>query len=749
MKSSRRIFARRLVIGAALATISLSAAVASAQTEQSARQPAAERPRIGLVLGGGGARGGAHIGVLQVLMEMNVPIDYVVGTSMGSVIGSLYAVGKSPDEIQAIVTGVDWDDLFSDRPERTQRNYRRKQDDNADFLPIEWGWKHGIVLASGAIAGQKLSFAFRAPALYLLGHDGFDNLSTPFRAVTTDLQTGHMFVPDRGNLLKAVRASMSIPGVFPPVNWDGRQLVDGYLARNLPVDVAIDLGADIIIAVDVGALPSDTDPEKFHTIGGVNEQKGYIGARQNVDPMLALADIVIQPDLTGISTRDFKRIDETITPGRQAALVVSAQLRELSLSPAQYVAHLRRHKPVSLPPLVIDRIELNNKSRADNRAILTQIHQPLGQELDLDLLKDDLVSIYDFGVFELVDFSIRTEATEHVLIIDAIPKYYAPNVLNFGLSYAGGDGGRSDFVFRMRWTRNELNAYGGELRTDIQMGQLTGLQSEFYQPLEMHRILFTALTGRITYGLNPWYFELHNWGEYRVKKTEAVSEVGLRLGHYGEVRGGLLYGTLRSTDRTGLSLAEFDGPRGGYTASLNFDMLDLPVLPRNGWKAGITYFKGEPGLGSDLNYERLSGAAGAASTFGNNTFHLSLKGGTDFHTNAPQFDLFTLGGLSRMSGYAEDQLRGEVFGLGKLAWYRKISHATSPYATSWFIGAQFEAGNAWYWFENPRAEDLRFSGLLSLVGTTFAGPLSISYGRTNDGHDAIYLNLGITNPFVE
>jgi len=210
-----------------------------------------------------------------------------------------------------------------------------------------------------------------------------------------------------------------------------------------------------------------------------------------------------------------------------------------------------------------------------------------------------------------------------------------------------------------------------------------------------------------------------------------------------------LYGHLEASDRTGLSLAEFNGPRGGYSASLNFDMLDLPVLPRRGWKAGLEYFKGDSGFGSGLDYHRLSGAAGTAHTFGRHTFHLSLAAGTDFHTGAPEFDLFTLGGIGRVSGLATDQLRGEVFGLGKLAWYTKISSATSPYSTSWFLGAQFEAGNAWYWFQDPGTDDLLYAGLVSLIGTTFVGPLSLSYGRTEHGHDAFYVTLGIIHAFVE
>ena len=363
---------RLFVLGTLILALSASVSLAEDSTSE---DPPLDRPTVGLVLGGGGARGAAHIGVLEVLRDMNVPIDYVVGTSMGSIVGSLFAIGLQPEEIQTSVVGVNWSDLFNDHPARTKRIFRRKEDDTVAFLPIEWGWKDRLVLASGVVSGQKLSFAFPDPALYLSGHHGFDNLPYPFRAVTTNLQTGEIFVPDKGNLLKAVRASMSIPGIFPPVNWDGLSLVDGYLARNLPVDVCRAMGADIIIAVDVGEHPADTKTKDLKTFLGINKQVSRIGSRQNVDPQVELADIVIQPDLEGISSADFPKVAATIEPGRLAARAMADQLRELSLSDEEYAAHLARHQPQELPPLIIDDIVLNNHSLVHDRAIMSQIHQ--------------------------------------------------------------------------------------------------------------------------------------------------------------------------------------------------------------------------------------------------------------------------------------------------------------------------------------------------------------------------------------
>lgn len=728
--------------------LAMSLVAAAAPISTTAAEEDSQRPRIGLVLGGGGARGAAHVGVLRALKEMNIPVDYVTGTSMGSVVGSLFAIGLDPDEIEAILLGVDWDDLFSDRPNRRNRIFRRKEDDSAAFLPVEWGWKGRVVLSSGVIAGQKLSFAFRDDYLYLAGYNGFDNLAYPFRAVATDLQTGLMFVPDKGNLLKIVRASMSIPGVFPPVNWEGRTLVDGYLARNLPVDVCLEMGADIIIAVDVGALPEETDPTHFRTLGGVNMQKGIINGRQNVDPQIEMANIVIQPILS-ISSRDFKSVGATIEPGYRAAQTVAAQLKELSVSPEEYAAHLKKHAYPGSPDLIISDIKLFNNTRVNNYAILKNISQKEGELLDLDQLKLDLAEIYDFGFFELIDFSLEKNGEEISLIITAKEKFYAPNILNFGLSYYGGAGNTSVLDARMRWTHLEMNRYGAEQRTDIQVGKTIFARSEFYQPMTWNRVPFFALTGHYKNAIHPWYFEMKHWGNYKTQERAIRPDFGVRIGHWGEVRFGMEYGHLSASDRTGLSLAEFNGARGGYRVSLEFDKVDFPFLPRKGYSGKLVYFAGRPEFGSDLNYDRLVGRIARAQTFGGNTFHLSLEGGTNFGSTLPEFHMFTLGGVNRLTGYQLNQLRGQRYALGQMRWYHQIMGHPSPFSTSWYFVLQGEVGNAWYYPEDAGFENLHYTGSIGIVATTVLGPLTMAYGRSENGNDSAYFTLGVLRSLLE
>ena len=539
-----------------------------------------DRPTIGLVLGGGGARGPAHIGVLKVLHEMRVPIDYVAGTSMGAVIGALFSLGMTPDQIEQQVLGVDWDEVFSDPPDRSLRTWRRKQDDRGAFLPFEFGFTRRAILTNrGLIAGQKLPFAFDDARLSTSGFRSFDELAYPFRSVAVDLRSGEVVVLDRGNLLQAVRASMSIPGLFPPVRLDGRQLIDGGLLNNLPVDVVRAMGADVVIAVDVGNLPEETNEDDLGSIPGILSQSLIIQSRHNVLAQMKDADVVIQVPLKGISFKDFQRVGETLEPGAQATRGVADQLRRYALDEAAYAEHLRRHRLPPTDPPVIDRIELVNSSPAWDAALLRLVRQRTGRPLDLDQLNDDLATIFDFGVFELVDFEVRRVDGETVLRILAAGSAYAPHVFQAGLGYSGGQRGKSEVSARLRYSWMEMNRYGGEWRNDLLAGRVTRLESEFHQPLGWSRTFFVALGARSGYSALDYWDAARHLGEYNLTEHTTTADAGARLGNWGEARIGTRYGFLKTRNRSGLGLDEFRGWRGGYTAFLGIDRLDTPIFP--------------------------------------------------------------------------------------------------------------------------------------------------------------------------
>src|SRR5436309_3381855 len=379
--------------------------------------PGPARARFGLALSGGGARGLAHIGVLKVLEELRVPIDVIAGTSIGAVVGGLYASGMSPDEIAREMERVDWVSLFDDRPPRPDLPYRRKQDDSSAFFDLELGLKSGrILLPRGLIAGQKIGFLFKSLTARAASIDDFDRLPIPFRAVATDLADGSMVVLSRGDLADALRASMSLPSTLAPAEIGGRHLVDGGLVRNLPVDVARDAGADLVIAVDVS---TPFDPvESLKTLADVTRQVADMLTQDNITKQAVSADVLIRPDLAAVSATDFAAGAEALRRGEEATRAQADVLRRYSLPPDAFEAHLRevRGAPAALPTR-IDSVRIEGASRVDRRIVERRIRTRSGSTLDLGLLQADLSRLYGLGDFEKVDYRLsRTDGGADLLI---------------------------------------------------------------------------------------------------------------------------------------------------------------------------------------------------------------------------------------------------------------------------------------------------------------------------------------------
>jgi NTE family protein len=298
-----------------------------------AQDVVSDRPRIGLALSGGGARGASHVGVLKVLERERIPIDYIVGTSMGSIVGGMYAAGMSPEEIEAELIAIDWDDVFEDRVDREIRSYRRKTDDRLWLVNRKLGFNDGKVeFPSGLVQGQKINQLLIALTLPVADIDDFDDLPIPFRAVATDIQTGEKVVLDSGNLPKAIRASMSIPAIMSAVPWGDRNLVDGGMASNLPIEAVREMGADIVIAVDISTPLSEEDVADS-LLSVVEQLTGFL-TRRNVEAEIATLgaeDILLVPDLGDIGSGDFDRIAEAIPTGAESAEAHLTELRRLSL----------------------------------------------------------------------------------------------------------------------------------------------------------------------------------------------------------------------------------------------------------------------------------------------------------------------------------------------------------------------------------------------------------------------------------
>jgi NTE family protein len=292
-----------------------------------------ERPKIGLVLSGGGARGAAHVGVLKILEELRIPIDYVAGTSMGAIVGGLYASGMSVEEIASVIGSTDWKGFYSDRQPRSERSLRRKSDGNGFLVDFDVGFKNGgLVFPLGLVQGQKFEIALRRWLLPVATVKDFDRLPIPFRAVATDVAKGELVLLGSGDLASAIRASMSAPGALKPVRLDGRLLVDGGLVNKLPVQVVKDMGADLLIVVDVGFPLLEED--KLNSVLAVSNQMLTIMIQGNVRRQLDLlgdSDVLITPELGHFSSTAFDRVVEAMARGENSARNAQAKLSGLSV----------------------------------------------------------------------------------------------------------------------------------------------------------------------------------------------------------------------------------------------------------------------------------------------------------------------------------------------------------------------------------------------------------------------------------
>lgn len=710
-----------------------------------------KRPKIALVLGGGGAKGAAHVGVIKVLEECRVPIDFVIGASMGSIVGGLYSAGLSPDEMNDIMTKTDWVSLFSDKPSEEYLPFRLKDEDTR-LMRLELGIsKKGIMVPRGAVGGQKLEFMLRKLTINVADIDNFDKLRIPFRAVCTDLNTGNVFVTDKGNLPKAIRASMSIPGLFPPTEYDGHILVDGYVTNNVPVEIAKLMGADIIIAVDVGGklAQAHTDMSLMEILA----QSYDILARQNVGRSLALLtnkDLLISPDLKDIKSDSFTRTPEAVAIGENAARQIIEKIKKYSVSDEEYQKFLKRQRSHEIQKITIDFIDIKPPARVSEKRVRGQMKTKIGQPLDINRLQDDLTRIYALGDFETVNFKIVKKNNQKGLEINTQEKKWGPNYLRFGLNIDSDSHGDSHYAILSELRMTQLTSLGAEWRTILELGTDQGIFSELYTPLDSRNYFF----------LDPYFLAKREYRDvYDSSKTIAEYEnsqlgggldFGINFSSLAEGRIGLVKRIINAKPSiAGETLPTYRNRQNvGVKGHLAYDQLDNHTFPKRGIYANVKIFSALTDLKSDDSYNKIEYSFTKVRTYADrHTIAASFTGGTVPDQNAPYFDQLTLGGFLNLSGYAEDQLKGQHKGLARLMYYYKLgSFGPSPLLRNGvYIGAAFEAGNTWNDSSDISIDSILAGGTVFLGFDSFLGPFYVGYGETEGSEEGrFYFFLGRT-----
>lgn len=704
------------------------------------------RPRIGLALSGGGARGGAHIGVLKALEELQVPIDYIAGTSMGAIIGGFYAAGYTPAEIEEIIGQTDWTEAFSDQPDRRGMSMRKKELDANFLIPHRVGFNRGrIQLPLGVIEGQQLDQIFKRVLLPVKDVSDFDELRVPFRAVATDLVTGAEVLLGEGSLPDAIRASMSIPGVIAPVLLDGQMLVDGGMANNLPISVVREMGADIVIAVDISSPLLERD--ELNSVLDVTEQLTNFLTRGNTEQQIATLgpqDVLLVPQLGSFSPTDFLRVLEIAEDGYDAVMQSRSALADLA-APAAMRAEAVDMAELAGREYIVEFIEINNWSVLNDEIIRSRIEIELGAPLDIERLEANIDHIYSLDVFQSVSYDLeRRDSGETGVVINAIPRTWGPHYLQFGLEISDDFAGNTDFGIGAAYTRNALNSLGGELRVDFAIGREDRLEFDFYQPVDRKARWFVE--PRVFWTREQ--FNVFDEEEFVAQLEIAGPGVALGVGRnfsstdllrldYEFFRGDA--DTLIGDSRV---LGDDDVKIGELVLQYRHDSLDSLWFPTGGQFYVLGLRAARDRLGAPFDYEQAFAGGSMAYTIGKNSGLLSFEAGYSLDDDAPLERWFELGGFGRLSGLVPDQLAARHMGLVTLAMYRRLNEVD---LFPVYAGFTLEAGNVWARHSAIGLDDLRYSGSLFLGADTPIGPLYLAYGRNDNGEGTAYFYLG--NPW--
>lgn len=702
------------------------------------------RPRIGLALGGGGARGVAHISVLRTLEELKVPVDCIAGTSMGALVGALYASGMSLDDIEKLVLTMPWDEMFNDSLARPEQTFRRKRDDDLVLSQPGIGiGPKGVRMAPGLLAGERILLTFQKLVEPVATIDNFDNLPIPYRAVTADINSGAAVVIDGGDLALAMRASMSIPGVFPPVDIGGKVLIDGGVASNLPVDAVRAMGADIVIAIDVGTPLSTIDANAgllsvadqligLMTVGNTRKTLAELGER----------DILIQPPLgTRVATADFTKGQLALEIGLEGVEPVRDRLAVLGVSDGDYAQNLALRTGRESAPPVVEFVRLDNQSPYSDAYVLARLNVPTGQPFDSADLDRQLFALYGNRTLSLATYEIVKEDGKTGVVVHAKAKPQGPNYLELGLSMSGDLEGRFDFNVRLGILRSPFNDSGGELRGMLQLGDETQLLGEVYQPLgEAGRNYLFARSQYLDRKINQYDAFGNKLAEFGARQLGVQVAAGREFGNYGA----LSLGYQRAVGQTEVLIGDPGIPKstfqiGEMALDFSIDRGDSLYLPRDGYLMRNRYVVSRRSLGADEDFEQYNFDGIYAYGFGAHSVQAGLRYHTTLSGVAPLQSTYRVGGFTRLVGYQPNELFGQHYGvlLGGYS-YRMASLMNQPAV----LGVMLEYGNVWQNRTDMGFGDSVLNGSVYVAIDSWIGPILLGLGAREGGNSNLFLEVG-------
>lgn len=709
-----------------------------------------QRPRIGLVLGGGGAAGVAHVGVLKVLEEQGVPIDVIAGTSMGAIVGSLYAAGYKADELETVVKALDWPGLFEDQQAREMQSFQLKRDNAGFFNTAEVGVKDkSLKLPDGLVSGQKLMFELRRLLERVAQVEDFDRLPIPFRAVATDIESGEPVILRKGNLATAVRASMSIPGFFSPITIDNRVLVDGFVSNNVPVDVAKQMGADILIVV---SLPYKFEKrEKLNSAVAVSVQAMQFLTAKNSLPQLkglSAPNIVIEPDLKDIGSLAFNRVGETIPIGEQAARVHLAAIKRLATyADPEQAKHLTMQTQAfeaeqGIRDGRVASVTLENNSSLNDSVLLKRLGIQAGDTLDIVKLQRGLDNVHGLGYFDIVDYKlVPVGENAYDLQVIARQRSTGDQRLRFGFTLEDNFEGDASYQMGVRQILKGATSTGTEWRNSLIVGDRIHAETQVLHPLNDRQGAF--LDARAWHARQDFYnyVDKERSAEVRVAETGLEANWRADIGTASELSAGAVYRHLKPDIKTGRLLFPDESLQiAGLEFAYSTDTLDDADFPNRGEWLQADYIHGFKVLGADIEFGRVKLAGGKIWTV--DKHRLSVKGqlGSTLRDDTFVTEQLTLGGYNNLSGLSPHQLRGNHAAFGRGTYmYELVDY---PGVAKVYAGGSLELGNTWEKAKEVSWGSLLLSGSLFIGVDSPIGPAFIGIGQTEGYDPSLFMHVG-------
>lgn len=702
------------------------------------------RPRVALVLSGGGARGFAHIGVLRVLREMQVPVDMVLGTSMGGVVGGAYAAGASVDKLEDLARNTDWEAVVADRPARDALVFRRREEDVLLPSRIELGLhRDGVALPPAAAGNAALEQALSRLLPPGTHETPVDTLALPFRSIASDLVTGELVELATTPLFTTMRASLAVPGVFAPVRVNGRLVADGGLVRNLPVDVAREMGADVVIAVNVG---TPLAPER--TLGsaiGVAQQMLNILTEQNVQRSLQelqARDVLISPNLDGVNFLDFQKVERAIAAGEQAARALAPRLTALAVTEEEYALyeHSRLAAPVIVDPaLPLRKVEVSATGSLNPEALENQTGLREGKPASQAEVRRAADSLYGRGDVARIETEIDDEAGQRDVTIKATESKWASSRLRVGLELASDFDDANSFALKLMHVRSSMNPWGGELRTIIGVGDKRDAGLQFWQPLGPGSRWYVAPSLQYRSAASDLFSESRRVARLGYNASAAGIVFGRELGNWGDLQVGATRQRVKVQAEVPQSpVAPFYYYDTTHVLRFRIDTLDSLAFPSRGFWLDAAVERSPGTRNEPRSLARSAVSAMAALHTTNWAGHVYGEWAKAQRGSAPQ----TLGGFLRLSGTTPESVEGRSIAFARMVLARRIGTLPLTIGGTVRAGFSLEAGGAYDGAHPLRASTINKAGSAFLSLDTRFGPAYLGAGATKDGDRTMYLFLG-------